>query len=410
VRAFTEELAAPLSAEDQTVQVVDDVSPTKWHRAHTTWFFETFVLQPHEPAFEPHHPWFGYLFNSYYEQVGERHPRPERGNITRPGIAEIADYRRAVDDRVGKLVAGLDDATLASVAPVIELGLHHEQQHQELLLMDAKFVLGANPMGPTYAPAPADDDRPPGGPGPLGWVGFEGGIVPVGHDPADGFAFDNEGPRHDELLQPYALADRLVTNAEWSAFIDDGGYQRAELWLSDGWYRLRAESWEAPLYWRRDGDGWETFTLGGHRPLDPDGPVCHVSFYEADAFATWAGRRLPTEAEWEHAATGRPVTGTFAHARRWHPAPAGPVDASVRQLYGDCWEWTGSAYRPYPGYRPPAGAIGEYNGKFMVNQHVLRGGCAFTPEGHVRSTYRNFFPPHTRWHLSGVRLADDVTP
>jgi ergothioneine biosynthesis protein EgtB len=406
-RALTEELAAPLSAEDQTVQAMDDVSPTKWHRAHTTWFFETFVLQPHEPRFDPHDPWFGYLFNSYYEQVGERHPRPERGNITRPGIAEVAEYRRAIDERVAKVLFGLDPGTLAEVAPVVELGIHHEQQHQELLLMDAKYVLAANPMGPAYAQVP--DDAGTAEAGPLGWVDVHGGVVAIGHDPADGFAFDNEGPRHDVLLAPYRLGDRLVTNGEWLAFMDDDGYERAELWLSDGWHRRRADGWEAPLYWRRSDGGWETYTLGGHRPVDPDGPVCHVSFYEADAYATWSGHRLPTEAEWEHAAVGRPVTGTFIGSGRCHPAPAPTADGSLRQLYGDCWEWTGSAYRPYPGYRPPVGAIGEYNGKFMVNQQVLRGGCAFTPDGHVRPTYRNFFPPHTRWHLSGVRLADDVS-
>jgi ergothioneine biosynthesis protein EgtB len=404
VRACTEDLAAPLSAEDQTVQTMADVSPTKWHRAHTTWFFETFLLEPREPGFEPHHPWYGYLFNSYYEQVGQRHPRPERGFITRPGAAEVCAYREAVDERVAKLLHDVDADTLAAVAPVVELGLHHEQQHQELVLMDAKHVLSCNPMGPPYRAAPAGG----GSPGAMGWVDLDGGVVEVGATAGAGFAFDNEGPRHQVVLRPYRLADRLVTNGEWLAFMDDGGYQRPELWLSDGWYQRLERGWEAPLYWQLDGDRWWSYTLAGRRPVDPDEPVCHISLYEADAYATWSGHRLPTEAEWEHAAAGRPVTGNLAGSGRWHPAPAGPPDGSLRQLFGDCWEWTGSAYRPYPGYRPPAGAIGEYNGKFMVNQHVLRGGCAFTPEGHVRSTYRNFFHPHTRWHLSGLRLAHDA--
>jgi ergothioneine biosynthesis protein EgtB len=413
IRDRTEALAAPLTAEDQTVQAMDDVSPTKWHRAHVTWFFETFVLQPEEAGFEPHHPWYGYLFNSYYEQVGDRHPRPDRGAITRPGIDEIAAYRIAVEDRVVKLLHDAGAGTLARIRPVLELGLQHEQQHQELLLFDAKYVLGSNPMGPAYrdqVPPPAAD------PGPLRWIDLPGGIVAVGVDGAEGsgfafdgaegsgFAFDNEGPRHDVLLAPYRLADRLVTNAEWLAFVEDGGYRRPELWLSDGWHRCQAEDWQAPLYWRPGGpgEGWCEFTLRGVHPLDPHAPVCHVSFYEADAYATWAGHRLPTEEEWE-AAAGDPTPVPD----RLHPAGAGPADGSLRQLYGACWQWTGSAYRPYPGFHPPPGAIGEYNGKFMVNQHVVRGSCALTPPGHARRTYRNFFGPHTRWHLSGVRLADD---
>jgi ergothioneine biosynthesis protein EgtB len=405
VRARTEELAAPLSPEDQTVQSMVDVSPTKWHRAHTTWFFETFVLAPFEPDFEPHHPWFGFLFNSYYEHVGDRHPRPDRGLVTRPGSAEVAAYRDAVDERVAKLLLDRWPEDLTALLPVLELGLQHEQQHQELLLMDAKHVLSCNPMGPAYA-----TETPPPAPaaGPLAWLEVEGGVVDVGAT-GDGFAFDNESPRHQVLLQPFRLADRLVTNTEWQAFIDDGGYRRAELWLSDGWHARRTEGWEAPLYWRAGPDGWEVHTMLGVRPVVPDEPVCHLSLYEADAYATWAGCRLPTEFEWEHAAGSLPAgRGVFADHGRWHPGGAGSPDGGARQLFGDCWEWTGSAYRPYPGFRAPAGAIGEYNGKFMVNQHVLRGGSAFTPADQVRASYRNFFPPGTRWHLSGLRLAADV--
>ena len=413
-RQLTEALASPLSAEDQTVQSMPDTSPTKWHRAHTTWFFETFVLAPYAAGYELFDEHFNYLFNSYYEAVGDRHPRPERGLVTRPGIETIAAYRRHVDDAlVGLLDSIADTPTALELGPLIELGINHEQQHQELLLMDIKHVLANNVYGPSYATRHhglvAD-------PGPVGWVAIDGGVVDVGLDPSrDGFRFDNEEPRHQVLLAPYRLADRLVTCGEWLAFMADGGYDDPQLWLSDGWHRRGAEGWSAPLYWHRDDDGaWTVHTLLGRRPVDPNEPVCHVSFYEADAFASWAGARLPTEAEWELAAGRAPVIrgalldGGRVDDNALHPTAAGtPEPGALRQLLGDCWEWTGSPYRPYPGYQPPDGAIGEYNGKFMINTMVLRGGCAFTPGGHVRTTYRNFFHPHTRWHLSGVRLAAD---
>jgi ergothioneine biosynthesis protein EgtB len=410
VRARTERIAEPLSPEDQTVQSMPDVSPTKWHSAHVTWFFETFVLGPHAAGYEPFHPRYGFLFNSYYEAIGERHPRPERGLVTRPGVTEIGAYRGEVDRQLRQLLDRADGALLDLLLPLIRLGTHHEEQHQELMLMDIKHVLSRNSLEPAYLPrrhSPQDD------PGPAGWVEVEGGVVPIGRPgDADGFGFDNEGPRHDALLHPHRLADRLVTSGEWIDFMADGGYRRPELWLSDGWYARQREDWQAPLYWRPDGDAWSVHTMAGVRPVDPHEPVCHVSFYEADAFATWSGRRLPTEFEWEHAAAGQAVAGNFLASDpldgSLHPQPAGPGDGGLRQLLGDCWEWTGSPYRPYPGYRPPEGAIGEYNGKFMINTMVLRGGCAFTPGGHTRSTYRNFFHPHTRWHLSGVRLADDA--
>ena len=435
VRTVTEALAEPLSEADQTVQSMPDTSPTKWHRAHTTWFFETFLLLPFSPGYEPFDPNFNFLFNSYYEAVGARYPRPRRGMVTRPGPARIGEYRRAIDDALATLAADIEggrvpEVDAEAIATLIELGIHHEQQHQELLLMDSKHVLANNLFDTAYHHRPhalAAD------PGPMGWVPRPEGVIEVGFDPGTGapqgpvggapagspFHFDNEGPRHRALLHPHQLADRLVTCGEWLEFMADGAYQNPQLWLSDGWYTARDEGWTAPLYWTETDGGWEIHTLTGTRPVDPNEPVCHVSFYEADAFATWAGARLPTEFEWEGAATGPYRTGAFlaSHdpdgastvaASALHPqsAPAGEPGV-IRQLFGDVWEWTGSPYRPYPGYRVPDGAVGEYNGKFMINTMVLRGGCALTPPGHVRSTYRNFFHPHTRWHLSGVRLARD---
>jgi ergothioneine biosynthesis protein EgtB len=382
-----------------------DVSPTKWHRAHTTWFFETFLLGPGLPGYRDFHPEFAYLFNSYYEALGARHPRPQRGLLSRPGVAEIGRYRRHADAGMLDL---LDAALTDDVAWLVDLGLHHEQQHQELLLMDIKHVLSLNPMRPAYRPS-----RPRAGgadPAPARWIGHDGGLCEIGHEGGD-FAFDNESPRHRVHLAPFALADRPVTCGEWLAFMDDGGYRRPELWLSDGWGAVLASSWEAPLYWSRarDGDGWEVFTLAGARPVDPAEPVSHVSYYEADAFARWTDTRLPTEAEWEVVATGQAAATGQAGAGRFldldvlHPLPAsGPT------WFGDVWQWTSSAYLPYPGFRPAPGAVGEYNGKFMVNQHVLRGGCCATPPGHVRPTYRNFFPPGARWPFTGVRLARDA--
>ncbi|MCU1454374.1 MAG: egtB [Acidimicrobiales bacterium] len=409
-RQRTERLALPLAPEDQVVQSMPDVSPTKWHRAHTTWFFETFVLGPHQPGYAPVHPGYDYLFNSYYEQVGPRYPRPDRGLVSRPTCAEVADYRAAVDRSLDDLLADADEATWQAIEPLVELGVHHEQQHQELLLMDIKHVFSCNPLLPAYDPsrrplarnATASDRA-------ASWVDIEAdGIVEVGHD-GPGFAFDNEEPRHQALVRPFRLADRLVTAGDWLAFMDAGGYRRPELWLSEGWATVQQQGWEAPLYWQRDDGRWAIFTLAGRRPLEPDDPVCHVSFYEADAYARWAGARLPTEEEWEVAAVrhaaGDDPNDLGTHLLHPRPAPAAPP--GLRQLGGDAWEWTASPYRPYPQFRPPPGAIGEYNGKFMCNQMVLRGGACVTPPGHARPTYRNFFPPAARWAFSGLRLAAD---
>jgi ergothioneine biosynthesis protein EgtB len=402
VRSTTEGLAAPLSAEDQTVQSMPDVSPTKWHRGHTSWFFETFLLGPSVDGYEVFDPRFGYLFNSYYEAVGSRHPRSERGLLSRPGIDEVAAYRRHVDHAMLCLIEQLNDPATASL---VELGLNHEQQHQELLLMDIKHVLSRNPLQPAYRQALAAVADVPQRE--LGWVAHEGGVVNIGHDDPT-FSFDNETPRHRAVLEPFAMADRLVTNAEWLAFVDDGGYQRPELWLSDGWSTVVGEGWAAPSYWMVADEQRHEFSLAGLQPLVPAAPVCHVSYFEADAFANWAGGRLPTEVEWEAVAAGRPVDGRFLDSSALHPRPASSSGTGVQQLFGDVWEWTSSPYTPYPRFRPAAGAVGEYNGKFMINQQVLRGGSCFTPIGHIRPTYRNFFPPAARWACSGVRLARDA--
>jgi ergothioneine biosynthesis protein EgtB len=397
VRAATEALAAPLSPEDQTVQTMPDVSPTKWHRAHVTWFFEQFVLIPSHPGYRPVDERNLYLWNSYYEGVGPRHPRAERGLLSRPGVGEVTAYRDTIDEAMEDL---LGRTLPPAVLERIELGLHHEQQHQELLLMDIKHVLGYNPLRPAYRLT-----RPPAGedPGPLGWVGYEGGLVEIGGGIGTGFGFDNESPRHPEYVAPFELADRLTTAGEWLEFIADGGYQRPELWLSDGWAALRAQAQEAPLYWERDGSGWSVYTLYGHASLDPALPVVHLSYYEADAYARWRGARLPTESEWEVAASreGEPLAPAVA----LHPDAARPDPGRLRQLYGGAWQWTSSSYLPYPGFRPAPGAVGEYNGKFMVSQQVLRGSAAITSPGHARLTYRNFFPPGARWAMSGLRLA-----
>lgn len=415
VRALTEELARPLSAEDQTVQSMPDASPTKWHRAHTSWFFETFLLQPHLAGYGAFDPAYSYLFNSYYEAVGARHPRAQRGLVTRPGIEGVRRYRAHVDRAMLELLDRLDGPGGPALADLAELGLHHECQHQELLLMDIKHALSASPCLPAYRDLP-EPDRPEPGRRP-GWIEHPGGLTEIGHaGPAAGFAFDNEGPRHPVYLQPFALAGGLVTNADWLAFVADGGYRRPELWLSEGWATVQAQGWEAPLYWslparvpgsRPDPaspeDG-QVFTLGGPRRLEPAEPVGHVSYYEADAFATWAGARLPTEAEWEAVAVQRRLDGNFLDLDVLHPRPHSQEPPG---LAGDVWQWTSSAYGPYPGYRPAPGAVGEYNGKFMVSQYVLRGGSCVTPPGHVRASYRNFFPPSARWAFSGLRLAAD---
>lgn len=400
VRALTEELAAPLGPEDQTIQSMPDVSPTKWHRAHTTWFFETFVLGPHAPGYTVHDEAFAYLFNSYYEAVGARHPRVQRGLVSRPTAEQVGAYRRHVDDALfGLLEADVPD----DVERLVQLGLHHEQQHQELLVMDITHVLSCHPFDPVvHERARRHDGRTVRS---LGWSAQPGGTVRIGHD-GDGFAFDNESPRHEVLVHPFEIADRLVTCGEWAEFIDDGGYRRAELWMSDGWATVGAADWQAPLYWRCQDGAWTVFGTDGRHPIDPATPVANVSWYEADAFARWAGARLPTELEWELVAAEPPADAGL----RVDDLGPRPADVSVDpgQWYGELWQWTESAYRPYPGYHAPAGAIGEYNGKFMVNQQVLRGSSFATPQGHARRTYRNFFPPSARWACAGVRLARDA--
>ena len=398
VRARTLALAAPLSAEDCCVQSMPDASPAKWHLGHTAWFFETFVLEACEPHYRPFDDAFRVLFNSYYNAVGARHPRPQRGLLTRPGLARVLDYRADVDRRMQAVLAsGQADA----LADVVALGLQHEQQHQELLLTDIKHLLSCNPLAPAYAATPL----PTAPAAPLTWQGWAAGLVDIGHA-GNGFCYDNELPRHRVYLPAYALASRLVTNGEYAAFVAAGGYADPALWLSEGWDWRMAQGREHPLYWRAGADGWQEFTLGGLCALDAAAPVVHVSLYEADAYARWSGARLPTEAEWEHAAAQLPVQGHFADADRLHPASS--AAPGLAQMFGDAWEWTSSSYGAYPGFRTGPGAIGEYNGKFMVNQYVLRGGSCATPAGHVRASYRNFFPAAVQWQFSGIRLARDA--
>lgn len=376
VRAHTETLAAPLSPEDACAQSMPDASPAKWHLAHTTWFFETFVLERFEPGFEPFAPAYRVLFNSYYNAVGDKHPRPQRGLLTRPSLEEVKAYRAQVDARLLALLPSLPPEALE----LVELGLHHEQQHQELLLTDVLHLFSCNPLAPAYG----EVQLPLAGPvGPSRWVAFGEGVVEIGHD-GRGFAFDNEAPRHRVFLGAYELASRLVTHAEYAGFIEVGGYREPALWLSEGWDWCRAQQREHPLYWRRGAAGWQHFSLAGLRDLLPHEPVTQVSYYEADAYARWAGARLPTEAEWEHAAAS---------------------SGELQQLDTHAWQWTASAYLPYPGFKAGAGAVGEYNGKFMVNQMVLRGGSAATPRSHVRRSYRNFFPASACWQFTGIRLA-----
>ena len=404
VRERTEWLCAPLSAEDQTAQSMPDASPAKWHRAHTTWFFETFVLRPSHAGYRPLDERYAYLFNSYYNAVGPQYFRPHRGLVTRPGVAAVAEYRAHVDRAMTELLAGRAPLRTEVPAAVVQLGLNHEEQHQELILTDVKHLLAHNPTWPAYRDLPS---APAGTPvGAMDWQANPEGICEIGHA-GRGFAFDNEGPRHKVFLQGFALARRPVTVGEYLAFVADGGYRRPELWLSDGWRLVQERGWEAPLYWVEEGGARRAFTLGGLNPLDPAEPVCHVSYYEADAYARWAGARLPSEAEWEVVAADRPVAGNFLESGRCHPAPIDAA-ADAAPFYGDVWVWTQSAYLPYPGYRPPGGAIGEYNAKFMSGQMVLRGGSCATPRGHIRATYRNFFPPDARWQFSGIRLARDA--
>lgn len=405
VRDFSARLCRGLEPEDFVVQSMPDVSPTKWHLAHTTWFFETFILKVWMTGYQSEVPEYAFLFNSYYNAAGSMHRRDLRGLISRPTVQETMRFRESIDEKIMHLVEGADAALFAEIEPVLILGIHHEQQHQELLVTDIKHVLAQNPLHPVFearAETVAPDAITP-----LRFVEFDEAIVQIGHAGGE-FSYDNEGPRHRALVGPFALAHRLVTNGEYLAFIEAGGYTRSEYWLSLGWTTVQEQRWDAPLYWeRRDGQWWN-FTLSGFRPVEASEPVTHLSYFEADAYANWDGARLPTEFEWERAAAGLPIEGNFVDNHRFHPAPASDGDG-LQQMFGDTWEWTRSAYLPYPGYRAAPGALGEYNGKFMCNQIVLRGGSCATSQNHLRATYRNFFQPEKRWQFTGLRLARDLS-
>lgn len=409
VRQHSAQLAAPLAIEDMVVQTMPDVSPTKWHLAHTTWFFETFLLCELLPGYKPFHPRYKYLFNSYYNGVGPQFSRPIRGTLSRPTVEEVRAYRAHVDQWMGELLERSPSALTSEHQALVALGLNHEQQHQELLLTDIKHVLGHNPLLPAYT---EDFQKPEASALPaLAWEPClrEAGVHEIGFA-SSGFHFDNELPQHALYVRPYALANRLVTAEEYMAFIEDGGYKRHEFLLSEGWSTVQEQGWEAPLYWHKEDGTWRRYSLVGEGPVEPQEPVCHVSFYEADAYARWAGKRLPSEAEWELAAMKQPITGNFVDDQCFHPIPASASSGQepLHQLYGDVWEWTASAYAPYPGFQTAAGAVGEYNGKFMCSQMVLRGGSCATSLSHIRPTYRNFFYPASRWQFSGIRLADDL--
>lgn len=403
MRRQTELLTAPLTPEDQMVQSCPEASPSKWHLAHTSWFFETFVLSAHLKDFKPFHPQFRTLFNSYYNAVGPQPEKALRNTFSRPSLEEVQKYRRHVDEHMLKLLKNHD--LVEDVADLVELGINHEQQHQELLVTDIKHAFWVNPLQPAYqrdsGPWPEPATAPPQKP-----CSYEQGLYEIGAEDSD-FHFDNESPRHKVYLQGFRFAARLVTCGEYLAFMEDGGYSRPELWLSDGWNAVKTHGWTGPLYWEKSGPEWRQFTCGGMRKIGEHEPVCHVSYYEADAFVRWAGARLPNEFEWERVASQARVTGNLLESGHYHPVPVDSHEEGPLQLFGDVWEWTASSYLPYPGYNPPAGALGEYNGKFMCNQMVLRGGSCATPRSHIRASYRNFFPPETRWQFSGIRLADD---
>ncbi|QDU77111.1 Iron(II)-dependent oxidoreductase EgtB [Bremerella volcania] len=400
VRGFSHVLCEPLEIEDFVVQSMPDASPIRWHLAHTTWFFETFILKRFARNYQSIDPMYEYLFNSYYNGIGEQFPRPQRGLLTRPTVAQVMAYRREVDNRMGQLLLEASPEQSVQIAPLVELGLHHEQQHQELMLTDLKHALAQNPMYPAYE---SDAEQTTEKATLQSWHEVAGGIVEIGHTGND-FAYDNESPRHEALIPSLEIAGRLITNGEYLQFMDDGGYQRPELWLSLGWNTVQSQQWNAPLYWVRQGEAWHEFTLCGLRRLNEASPVTHVSYFEADAFARWQESRLPTEFEWETASRKVSVEGNFVESRTFHPAPTKETDG-LRQMLGDVWEWTNSSYAPYPGFQPSEGAIGEYNGKFMCQQYVLRGGSCATSESHIRKTYRNFFPPEARWQFTGIRLA-----
>jgi ergothioneine biosynthesis protein EgtB len=400
-RSHSLDIARPLSGEDMTVQASDDASPTKWHLAHVTWFFENFVLLPHLEGYRVFDDDFNYCFNSYYEALGPRHPRARRGLLTRPSSERVLAYRAHVDDALRRL-ADAGGLAKGEIARLVEIGINHEQQHQELLLTDILALFASQPLRPAYQD---DVPRADGSENaPMGWIDVDGGILPIGHA-GERFCWDNELPRHDALVHPFRIADRLVTNGEWLAFMEDGGYSKAGLWLADGWATVNREGWDSPLYWEKADGAWSQMTLQGRIPVKLDEPVAHISYYEADAFARWAGKRLPTEFEWEAAATA--LADESQNAQDVF-RPRAVASNGGKQFFGDAWQWTSSAYLPYPGYKVPAGAIGEYNGKFMVSQHVVRGSSCVTPENHSRTTYRNFFYPHQRWQVLGLRLAADI--
>jgi ergothioneine biosynthesis protein EgtB len=404
IREFSEKLSETLEPEDCVVQTMPEASPVKWHLAHTSWFFETFVLKTALPNYNPDAQ-YAYLFNSYYNSAGKMHCRPKRGLISRPTLRETLEYRRRVDQIMGAVFEA--PAILEKFAPVIGLGLQHEQQHQELILTDIKHVFSENPLRPVFRERCGTSESAPLAE--MSPLYFPAGVCEVGYEGA-GFHFDNEGPHHRQFLEAFQFMPGLVTNGDYLEFIEDGGYRRPEFWLSLGWYTVNEQRWEAPFYWEKRDGSWWVFTLAGMRELDKDEPVCHVSYFEADAFARWARARLPTEFEWEVAAAGLPYTGNFAENERFHPQPLSQTASGqpLAQMFGDVWEWTSSSYSPYPGYAPTAGALGEYNGKFMCNQYVLRGGSCATSQSHIRKTYRNFFPPNARWQFTGIRLARTV--
>ena len=406
VRAFTLKLCEPLKTEDFVIQSMPDASPAKWHLAHTTWFFETFALAPFFPGYKSPNPEYNFLFNSYYNTIGPFHPRSQRGMLSRPTVREILKYRSEIDFKIAELLDLCDEQLFEKIRPILTLGIHHEQQHQELILTDIKHLLSQNPSRPVYK---SRDFAKAHTVAPLKWTEFDGGIYALGHEGA-GFSFDNEQPRHRVLLESFSIASRPVTNGEYLEFILDSGYQRHNLWLSQGWSIVQERGWIAPLYWEKSSDSWQQMSMAGMHKIKPDDPVCHVSLFEADAFARWRGARLPSEQEWEIAAEGMPVSGNFAEEEVFHPqsSPTHDGGAKLTQMFGDVWEWTQSPYSPYPGYRTPVGAIGEYNGKFMCNQFVLRGGSCATPQSHIRSTYRNFFPADARWQFMGIRLAREA--
>ncbi len=404
VRSFSLLLCEPLETEDFVIQSMPDVSPTKWHLAHTSWFFEAFVLHKANPNYKSIHPLYNYLFNSYYIQAGERWFRPNRGLLSRPTVKQVFEYRSYVDEHLINFIETCSEEAFNEYAPVIEIGLNHEQQHQELLLTDIKHVLSFNPLRPVYSEREIIITNNINS---LNWIEFDEGVFETGHN-GKSFCYDNETPVHKEFINSFALADRLVTNREYLEFIEDAGYEKPTLWLSDGWATVENEKWKAPLYWEKKDGAWYNFTLNGLRKVNPDEPVCHVSHYEADAFAAWKGKRLPTEFEWEVAATSPGIEGNFVDNKKFHTVPLKENNANgLKQMFGDVWEWTQSAYLPYPGYKPLPGALGEYNGKFMSGQMVLRGGSCATSKSHIRKTYRNFFPPHSRWQFTGIRLAKD---